>query len=58
MDWDEPLVLLTIGAVAPYVTVAATGWIKHLGKLNIGAHAPVWHLFPKYKGRKESGRFA
>lgn len=40
MDWDELLALLTLGAVAPYLTVAAGDWLKKADSHSRGAHAP------------------
>ena len=40
MDWNELLALLTLGAVAPYVTAAAACWIRSPGKPSTGADAP------------------
>jgi hypothetical protein len=42
MDWNELLTLMTLGAVAPYVTVAAAAnWIRRAGKPSTGANAPT-----------------
>lgn len=41
MDLDELLALLTLGAVAPYVTVAFTDWIGRSGRHSVGANAPT-----------------
>ncbi len=43
----ELLVLVTIGAVSPYVVVAVVTWSQQLGKHNFGANAPSWLRFPK-----------
>lgn len=32
MDLTELLALMTLGAVAPYVTVAAADWIRRTGR--------------------------
>jgi hypothetical protein len=41
MDWNELLTLMTLGAVAPYVTVAAADWLKRsASKPTTGANAP------------------
>ena len=41
MDLNELLALMTLGAVAPYVTAAAACWLKHSGKHSTGADAPT-----------------
>jgi len=49
MDWDELFSLITLGAVFPYLSAAATGWLsptrrlprrKSCGKHDTGADAP------------------
>jgi hypothetical protein len=40
MDLNELLALMTLGAVAPYVTVAFTDWIGRAGRHSTGADAP------------------
>lgn len=40
MDWDDLLTLLTLGAVAPYLTIAATDWVKRSDRHPPGADAP------------------
>ena len=40
MDWNELLALMTLGAVAPYVTTAAACWIYRSGKSPTSADAP------------------
>jgi hypothetical protein len=32
MDWDDLLVMMTVGALAPYLTVAARDWISRSDK--------------------------
>jgi hypothetical protein len=32
MDWDDMLALMTLGAVAPYLTVAAKDWMRRHGR--------------------------
>ena len=42
MDWDELLSLLTLGAVFPYVSAAATCWLrKSCREHGSGANAPT-----------------
>ncbi|MCX7162495.1 MAG: hypothetical protein WCI19_08605 [Betaproteobacteria bacterium] len=41
MDLNELLALMTLGAVAPYVTAAAACWIKRSGEPPTGADAPT-----------------
>lgn len=40
MDLNELLALLTLGAVAPYVTAAVVWWVWRSGKPSTGADAP------------------
>ena len=40
MDLNELLALMTLGAVAPYVTTAAASWLWRSGKPPTGADAP------------------
>jgi len=47
MDLNELLALMTLGAVAPYVTAAAACWIKRSGEPPTGADAPTWCHFRK-----------
>lgn len=42
MNAEELLSLMTIGAVAPYIVVAAPGWVRRVTRLAFGAHAPGW----------------
>ena len=41
MDSTELLALLTLAAVAPYITAAASCWIRRSGKPSTGANAPT-----------------
>lgn len=41
MDSNELLALLTLAAVAPYVTAAAACWIRRPRKPTTGADAPT-----------------
>lgn len=40
MDWEDLLTLLTLGAVAPYLTIAAADWVKRSDRHPPGANAP------------------
>ena len=40
MDCNELLILLTLGAVAPYLAEAASSWLAGSGRPQTGAHAP------------------
>lgn len=40
MDCNELLLLLTLGAVAPYLAEAASSWLASSGRHKTGAHAP------------------
>jgi len=40
MDCNELLLLLTLGAVAPYLAEAASSWLACPGRHKTGAHAP------------------
>jgi len=40
MDCNELLLLLTLGAVAPYLAEAASSWLVSTGRHKRGAHAP------------------
>jgi hypothetical protein len=40
MDATEILAMLTLAAVAPYVTEAAASWIRRSGRPSTGADAP------------------
>ena len=42
MDCNELLLMLTLGAVAPYLAEAASSWLACLGRHKTGAHAPRW----------------
>ena len=42
MDCNELLLLLTLGAVAPYLAEAASSWLACHGRHKTGAHAPRW----------------
>lgn len=42
MDCNELLMLLTLGAVAPYLAEASIRWIRFAGKPRSGAGAPAW----------------
>lgn len=32
MDWDDLLVLMTLGALAPYLAMAAADWVRRPGR--------------------------
>ena len=41
MDLEELLSLITLGAVFPYISIAATDWLKRIcGEHGSGANAP------------------
>ena len=42
MDWDELFSLITLGAVFPYLSAAATCWLRKssCGRHDSGADAP------------------
>ena len=40
MDCNELLILLTLGAVAPYLAEAASSWLASTGRHKTSAHAP------------------
>jgi hypothetical protein len=46
MEYNDYLVPLTVGAIAPYVTAAVVGWARRPGRPKVDSKAPSWFHFP------------
>lgn len=49
MEYNEYLVPLTLGAIAPYVTAAVVGWVRRPGRPKADLNAPSWYHFPRLR---------
>ena len=46
MEYNDYLVPLTVGAIAPYVTAAVVAWVRRPGRPKVDSNAPSWFRFP------------